>query len=168
MKARDKFPSPPNPFSDGLLDYMDKDIFFYNSLKLANVSDFRFLGILFTSHTPSGHPSSTDEVIGLWYGDINNIKSNSHPHFKQDFIVNIQKQDRGFISYTIKRFVNGNSVKLINDFFRDYGDAGKFYHNGLRWQHHYKTINDLPNEPGLHDAAKNLLIKLNPNLAHIA
>lgn len=168
MKARDKFPPPKFPFSDGLLEFMDRDQSFFKSLKLANEKDFKFLSLLFTSHTPPNHPCTEDEVIGLWYGDLQNIRSNSKPLFKQDFIVNIKNRDREFISYTIKKFVNNLSVKIIDDFFRDYGSDGEYYHNGLQWQHHYDTINDLPEEPSLIRAANKLLISVNPNLAQIA
>lgn len=139
---------------------MDRNTDFYLSLKLSNSDRFAFLKPIFTSHTPAGHAKSMDEVIGFWYADIKNITTQKGAQFKQDFIVNLKNEDRQFISYASKKFINNDDVLLINLFFREYGENGNFYHNGQLWQHHYNSIEDLPDEPGLREAAQKILCSL--------
>jgi hypothetical protein len=143
MSARLKYPKKNYPFSNELCEFMDKEPDFYNSLKIVNTNNFIFIPIIITSHTPVSHQHHNDEVIGMWYYDKNNNT------FKQDFIVNKDSANKEFVSYTAQDIVkrhNSNHVQIINKFFDEYGESGKYYHNGSRWQHHYKNINELPQE----------------------
>lgn len=146
FNKRDSFPKEKYPFSDELCNFMDSNPDFYNSLKISRPERFVFIPIIFTSHTPSEHCLTKDEVIGMWYYDQKKTK------FKQDFIINKNKENKEFISYTAiteaKKY-KSKYVQVINDFFEKYGKNGTYYHNGNKWQHHYRDIDDLPNEPNL-------------------
>jgi len=158
---RAKYPKNEYPFSDGICSFWDSHSEAFNALKLNNPKKFDFLGVIFLSHTPSSHPKSSDEVIGIWYLDYSGSSCKFHKRicwFKQDFIVNIKKQDKEFVTYSAN-YEEGKYVKPINDFFRLYGDDGKFFHNGKEWQHHYFNVLDLPDEPTLRKSAKQILIK---------
>lgn len=129
---------------------MDKSPFFYNSLKLANTARFEFIPLIFITHTPYWHRMASDEIIGLWYLDKINLKTGRGPIFKQDFIVNIKTENTIFKSYAVKKYVDNKTVFLMEDFFnKDYGENGKFYHDGKKWQHNYRDVNELPDEPNL-------------------
>jgi len=146
MSARLKYPKKNYPFSDELCNFMDKEPDFYNSLKIVNTNNFIFIPIIITSHTPVNHPLYNDEIIGMWYYDKKNNGLNT---FKQDFIVNKDSANKEFVSYTAKEIVknyNSKYVQEIDNFFSKYGNNGKYYYNGSRWQHHYKDINKLPQE----------------------
>jgi len=114
MNSRKKFPKKYYPFSDELCAFMDREVDFYNSLKISQPKRFVFVRIIFTSHTPAGHLLEKDEVIGMWYFDKNNAK------FKQDFIVNKNSDNKEFISYTAKKVVKkfcSRYVQEIDNFF---------------------------------------------------
>lgn len=130
------------PFSKELKEFMYKNKDFFNSLKLSKPDKFKYIPIVITSRTPNTHKLHNDEIIGMWYFDIDK------KIYKQDFIVNKEKSNCVFISYTAKKIVkqlNSSFVKCIDDFFIDYGEYKKFYHNEERWQHHYKNKRELPN-----------------------
>lgn len=148
-KFRKKFPPTYYPFSDALCDFMDKNPPFYNSLKLVNSTRFVLIPFIFISRTPYWHRKARDEVIGLWYLDKINLKSGRGPVFKQDFIININTENKSFKSYAVKEYVDNKTVFLINSFFKDYGENGVFYHDGKKWQHDYRDVNELPDEPNL-------------------
>jgi len=159
MNSREKFPKDKYPFSDELCNFMDQHPEFFQSLKLAKPNRFVFIPIIFTSHLPVGHPKSADEVIGVWYLDKKSLKENSKPLFKQDFIVNIGKSNHEFISYSAVN-KDGKYVRPIKEFFKNYGENGKFYHDGRRWQHWYNDTSDLPAEPNLKYLAEKIREKL--------
>ena len=93
-KFRKIFPSSYHPFSDSLCDFMDKNPLFFDSLKLANLSRFEFIPLIFISHMPYWHRLASDEVIGLWYLDKENLKKGKGPVFKQDFVVNVNTENK--------------------------------------------------------------------------
>lgn len=156
MTFREKFPKECYPFSDELCLFMDQHPEFFRSLKLSNPKRFKFIPLIFISHTPPSHARSKDEVIGMWYLDTHKIKCPQHKCiclFKQDFVVNIGKYDRKFISYSADNR-NGEYVRPIKEFFDRYGDNGKFYHDDKEWQHHYADVHFLPDEPKLRQCAQ--------------
>lgn len=59
--------------SDQLLDWIEQNKNFRNSLKLRHPKRFRKIPYLITSYTPSTHPLHKDQIIGLWYLDIANF-----------------------------------------------------------------------------------------------
>ncbi|MBI5151356.1 MAG: hypothetical protein HZA34_02150 [Candidatus Pacebacteria bacterium] len=163
MSARQNFPAASYPFSDEICFFMDNHPEFLTSLKLSNDNRFLYIPLIFISSTPSTHPLFNDQVIGMWYIDKTNVRANHLPFFKQDFVVNKNSNHMEFITFTTAKIVsrlNSPYVKLINDFFSDYGNNGQYYHNGNRWDHHYNSMNDLPNEPRLRIMATNLLNRL--------
>lgn len=161
-KYRKKFPPSYYPFSDSLCNFMDKNPSFYNSLKLANPARFEFIPLIFISHTPHWHKKASDEVIGLWYLDKDNLKSGRRPVFKQDFIINVNTENKFFKSYAVKEYVDNKIVFLIDNFFKDYGENRAFYHDGKRWQHDYRDVNELPDELNLRLLATILKILHHP------
>ena len=160
--ARQGYPSAKFPFSDELCTFVGANPAFAESLKLANPWSFSFFGYIDCSHTPETHPRHEDEVLGMWYLNKEYVCDREQPQFKQDFVVNVGKKNENFVSYTAKHItqrLNGPLVKPINDFFEtDYGDDGKYYHNGSRWQHHYYHVDDLP-EP-VRELGKTMLERL--------
>jgi len=147
---RRKFPASKYPFSDALCSFWDKHKEAFQSLKLSNLNRFAVIPVIFTSRTPYPHEKCKDEVIGIWYLDKQkNI-------FKQDFIVNVKGKHKEFISYSANNN-NGKYVRPLKEFFEKYGANGKFYHDGKRWQHHYRNLEDLPDEPNLKRLAKEIL-----------
>lgn len=160
MTARQNYPAINYPFSDEICLFMDNHPEFLVSLKLSNINRFLYIPLIFTSSTPSNHPLFNDQVIGMWYIDKTNVRANHPPFFKQDFVINKDSNNVEFTAFTsnaIIRRINSPYVRLINDFFRDYGNNGQYYHNGNRWDHHYNSVNDLPNEPRLRVMATGLL-----------
>lgn len=160
MPARQDYPPNRYPLSDELCLFMDNHPEFRNALKLSNTNRFLYIPFIFTSHPPINHPLTNDQVIGMWYIDIYNVNANRNPIFKQDFIVNVESTHTEFITYTTRpvvRHANSLYVRLIQDFYREYGANGQYYHNGNRWAHHYNTVNDLPDEPRLRSMARQLL-----------
>mgnify|MGYP001566357369 CR=1 FL=1 len=154
-----RFPHRHYPFSDPLLKFMEAEPTFYASLKLANWRRFKTIPRIITSHTPTGHSHSQDEIIGVWYFDLEGTGVNGHPFFKQDFIVNIGRMDREFHSYTVG-FPTNQYVHQIGDFFNTYGLNGQYYHRGSRWEHHYLDVADLPNDRDLKSWGRSLRIQL--------
>lgn len=151
MMARNKFPKPEYPFSDELCNFLDAHPEFFNSLKLSKPGRFEFIKLIFTSHTTPPHPMCSDEVIGMWYYDKSKPICKSHNCvclFKQDFVVNKNHLNKEFVSYSTGNN-DGVFVKPIKEFFKLYGDGQNFYHDGSKWQHHYKDVIDLPDEPYL-------------------
>lgn len=141
------------PHLKELQDFINKNCDFFKSLKLADSKRFIFSSIIYTSRTPKGHPFENDEIIGMWYFDKNT------KIFKQDFIVDKDSGHSHFISYTAKQTVKkiqSQYVKKIDEFFSIYGNNGVYYHNDKKWQHHYKSISDLPNESSLRTWAQQI------------
>ena len=159
---RKKFPPSYYPFSDSLCDFMDKNPSFYNSLKLANSARFEFIPLIFISNTPHWHKNASDEVIGLWYLDKINLKSGRGPVFKQDFIINVDTENKVFKSYAVKKYVDNKTVFVIDNFFKEYGENGAFYHGGKKWQHNYRDVSELPDEPNIRSLATILKILHHP------
>jgi hypothetical protein len=171
MRARDRYPASRYPLSDQLCAFMDVHPEFHESLKLHNTKRFHFLRCILSSGLPSGEHHADDEVIGLWYLDKQNLLrlsgdraraiSERRPFFKQDFIVNVGSREAEYVSYTaesifeqIQKKIQTPYIRLIDDFFLQYGKGGAYYHNGLRWQHEYPDVEDLPAEKGLRDLAR--------------
>jgi len=149
MSARDRYQGLP--LSEPLLDFMDKHREFEQSLKLASTR-FDFLGRLITSHPPSWHTHSSDQVIGFWYLDKQKCAQSQAPRFKQDFIVNVGSNSE-FVSYVDKKRLKqaGQSpfVRPIGDFFGAYGDKKQMIYmraGAKPWAHHYADVEDLPSE----------------------
>ncbi len=145
------FPANKYPFSPELCSFMDSNPAFFESLKLSKPERFILLPLIFTSYPPYNE----DEVIGIWYLDKKMSLCTEHNTiclYKQDFIVNVNFKNQKFISYSTNNKGN-DCVKSINEFFSQYGRNGKFYHNNLVWEHHYKDIEDLPDEPNLRNVA---------------
>lgn len=153
-----RFPHRHYPFSDQLLRFMESEPDFYTSLKLANWRRFKTIPRILTSHTPTGHPRSQDEVIGIWYFDLEGTGANRNPFFKQDFIVNIDRMNREFHSYTVG-FPSSRYVHQIGDFFNTYGLNGRYYCRGSRWEHHYLDVTDLPNDQTLKSWGQSLMVQ---------
>lgn len=158
MTKRQDFPPNDYPFSNELCDFMDAHTDFFDSLKLANDTRFKLIPIIAITHTPNGHPRNSDEIIGMFYCDVDNYHANRLPFFKQDYVVNIGSLSQEFVSYSASQS-SGNYVKPLADFFTMYGSNGQFYHrNGTRpWEHHYNNAIDLPDYPGLRQAGQDLL-----------
>lgn len=155
-----KFLYKKYPFSDSLKNFMLTHSGFFQSLKLSSPNRFTSIPLIITSHTPMGHPRYQDEVIGMWYLDKSGQQCRRHRRickFKQDFIVNLGTLNIEFVSYTENKSV-GKYVRPLSEFFKHYGNRGKFYHDGSEWQHHYGSIDELPS-----GELKQLIIK-NPGL----
>ncbi|MGH7141858.1 MAG: hypothetical protein ACREF5_00030 [Candidatus Saccharimonadales bacterium] len=146
--------------SDQLLDWIEKNKDFRNSLKLRHPRRFRKIPYLITSHAPSTHPLHEDQIIGLWYVDLVNVVKKQQPYFKQDFIVNKKGKSEVFISFAQNNFVGGNYVESINSFFKKYGSNATYYHRGKKWEHHYGDIQDLPNTK-LQELARKIIADVN-------
>lgn len=138
------------PFSSSLIVYINNHPEFRISLKLYNLTRFKVLHTIFLSYPPS--LPTEDEVVGIYYCDVNNVKKNKYPYFKQDFVVNHNNQS--FTSYTAIKS-QSKDVKHITEFFTNIGQ-GKYYGtaNG-KGDHHYNDVNDL--HPDLKEEAKLIL-----------
>jgi hypothetical protein len=158
MTKRQDFPANEYPFSDQLCNFMDAHADFFDSLKLANYTRFKLIPIIAITHTPDTHLRSGDEIIGMFYCDVDNYHENRPPFFKQDYVVNIDGMNQKFVSYSASQS-SGAYVKPMADFFTMYGNNGQFYHrNGTRpWEHHYDNARDLPDYLGLRQAGQDLL-----------
>lgn len=140
------------PFSNSLDEYIRKNPQFRNSMKLYNPKRFIPLGTIFLSRSPD-HP--TDEVIGILYCDIDNVKKNRHPFFKQDFVIN--HGNKNFTSYTSIKTQSKN-IKHINDFFAKYGNRKYYGTDKGRGGHHYNDVLNL--HPLLQSEAYEILKKV--------
>lgn len=158
MKKRQVFPSSEYPLSDEICEFMDTHQGFFESLKLAKKKRFKLLPVIGITHTPEGHPKSADEIIGMFYCDVDNLRGNVAPFFKQDYVVNVCGSNREFISYSATQ-ADGDYVRPLTEFFETYGSDGKFYHRqGAKpWEHHYNVADDLPDYPGLRQVGKDML-----------
>lgn len=116
------------PFSPELKTWCLNHADFLQALKLVHPDRFVTLFVVFTSTSPN---FPDDEVIGLYTYDYK-IKDQK---FKQDFIVNKDRENKEFILYT--RNPNGGSskyIKDINEFYSLYGKGGYYkdtYHVGF-------------------------------------
>ena len=143
------------PFSDEILRFMEVEVSFYASLKLANWRRFQVIPRILTSHTPADHPLNSDQVIGVFYFDTRGTGTGNQPFFKQDFIVNPGGLNREFISYAAG-FPISQYVRPIQDFFSNYGSNRQYYHQGSRWNHHYLDLANLPHDQILIDWGSSL------------
>jgi len=149
MVMRDRFPAAEYPFSDKLCQFMDDHPEFYRSLKLSNPRRFEFLPFMLLSSTPPDHPLYRDQVIGFLYLDK---KRNNGVLFKQDYIVNKNRADLEYISYSTTND-SGIYVRPIREFFELYGNNQIYYHNGQSWHHRYQDVEQLPEDERLRNVA---------------
>lgn len=125
------------PFSIQLKEYIKKNPGFKISLKLYNLSRFVVFQTIFLSYSPV-YPQ--DEVIGIFYCDIENVRKSKSPFFKQDYIVN--HNNGVFTSYTSIK-TQTRDVKHINDFFNKYGKRKYYGTDRGKGDHHYDNVSDL-------------------------
>jgi DNA-3-methyladenine glycosylase len=112
------------PFADSLVSWCNLHPDFKEALKFSNHIGFLPLGVIFTS-TPSLFPN--DEVIGFLVYDM------QKGIFKQDYIVNINKQYKCFKLYTkLPNKKYSRNVTHIKNFFSLYGANGDY-----KDTHHY-------------------------------
>lgn len=163
---KDKYPPDKYPIDDGIYNFADNNQDFHQSLKLFKLDRFVLIpGVFFISHTPPGHPKCNDVVIGMFYYDTSpNIcrYHNRRCKFKQDFIVNVNGESREFISYS-SFHSRGQYVKSIDEFFDIYGENGRYYYKGDEWHHHYRDIEDLPDDIVLKEEARKIQIMYEGN-----
>lgn len=122
------------PFSDGLKQWCRDHPDFTQALKIIYPEKFITMGMIVVTHPPH-FPS--DKVIGfyIYHYSMNN------PMFKQDFIVDVGKQDNNFVLYTRQDLVPQNSyIKDINNFFDTYGKDGNYL------RAHHVAYEDIPDE----------------------
>jgi len=119
------------PYSPELKEKILNDPDFMEALKINHLERFISLGAIVTSYSPL---KPEDEIIGFYTYDLKLNK------FKQDFIVNVKKQDKEFILYTRFPSKNNKSIRDINEFYKIYSQ-GKHYINS-----HHLSFNDLPDE----------------------
>lgn len=122
------------PFSDGLKRWCKDHPDFTKALKIIYPERFVSLGAVVTTYPPH-YPN--DQVIGFYAYDYK-LKV---PKFKQDFIINLGKQDNNFALYTRQKLVPTNGyIKDINEFFATYGRDGNYL------RAHHVTFDDIPDE----------------------
>ena len=142
MLYRKKYPKDKFPFSDDLCEFMENHSEFYKSLKLYKSKRFIFIPVIGLSHLPASEGNlSNDEIIGMFYYDINKDM------FKQDYVVNVGGKNQKFISYTQRKIQEMGSVFSIDTFYKKYGKHGKYYYKKgtVKYEHHYNNVEDLPN-----------------------
>lgn len=120
------------PFSDELATWCKAHPEFLTALKNIHAGKFISLGAIVTSY-PSG---SFDEVIGVYTYDY---KSKT-PKFKQDFIINKNRENKEFVLYTRSPAGSSIFVKDIKVFFATYGVNGNYTNS------HHLTYDELPSE----------------------
>jgi hypothetical protein len=130
---------------------MDNNPDFLHSLKLNNAKDFEFFGYLSITH-PENPLLCEDEILGFFYIDIKNCKHGTTPLFKQDYVVNVKKQNKTYISYTADKIAGKTKnafVQPLLNFFDLYGCKNIYYSKeGVKWwHHHYNDVTDLPDSP---------------------
>jgi hypothetical protein len=122
------------PFSDGLKQWCKDHEDFTKALKIIYPDKFIPMGMVVISYSPH-YPN--DKVIGFY---IYHYAMKS-PKFKQDFIVDVGKQDNNFVLYTRQNVVPQNSyIKDINDFFNTYGSDGNYL------RAHHVAFGEIPDE----------------------
>ncbi len=126
------------PFSSELIDWCNHHPEFQSALKIIYSDRFICLQAIVLSESPSlTIEEVNDEVIGVYVYDYRL----STPLFKQDFIVNIGKQNKEFVLYTRNpRGKNSKYVKDINVFYQTYGKNGDYVNS------HHLTFDQLPEE----------------------
>ncbi len=113
------------PFADELKLFCKSNPGFRRALKIIYFDRFITLQAITTSCSPN---FPNDEVIGIYIYDYGLKK----PQFKQDFIVNKDRQKKEFVLYTgLSEVVDNKYVKHINDFLASYGKGG-YYVNAHR------------------------------------
>jgi hypothetical protein len=118
------------PFSEQLVAWCKAHSEFQAALKNIYADKFISLQAIVTSYPKS----STDEVIGIYTYNYTSKTS----IFKQDFVVNKNKENKEFILYT--RWKSSKYVKDVQDFFAIYGKDGSYVNS-----HHLK-LEQLPKE----------------------
>jgi hypothetical protein len=122
------------PFSDGLKQWCRDHPDFTKALKIIYPNKFITMGMVVVTHPPH---CPNDKVIGFYIYHY----SLKNPMFKQDFIVDVGKQDNNFVLYTRQGLVPQNSyIKDINDFFSNYGRDGNYL------RAHHVSFEDIPDE----------------------
>lgn len=121
------------PFAEELLQWCKTHSNFREALKIIYSDKFLHLGAIVTSYTQQ-YPN--DEVIGVFSYDYK-IKN---PLFKQDFIINKNKQYKEFILFTRNPTGSHKWVKDINEFYSTYGKDGSYANS------HHLTFDELPDE----------------------
>ncbi len=155
ISMRKRYPPEKYPFSDDLYFFMENHPEAEAALKLSNPRRFVTIPRIFLSYLPDSHVKAADQVIGVWYFDKNKPYCRKHNKvcaFKQDFIVNVGELGKEYIVYTADK-KPPPYVQPLSKFFNDYGENGTFYHDGNQWNHHYATVQDLPDEPELRQLA---------------
>jgi hypothetical protein len=127
--------------SEDIRKFAEKNPRFEASLKMLNDTKFITLDTILLTY-PDTLPENS-QVIGVFLADIENIKSNKHRKFKQDYIV--KHSDNSFTSYTKTNKPNKH-VRPIEE-FRDKIGAGKHYGTDSGgFDHWYNSIDDLPQD----------------------
>ena len=153
VKCREKYQENKYSFSDELCKFMDKYPAFYKSLKLSNDKRFIFIPIIALSHLPNSEGDlSQDEIIGMFYYDI------KEDCFKQDYVVNIKRKHKQFVSYTRGEGAKDNYICSIHEFYKKYGKKGKYYYKEgtFIYEHRYDAVENLPNFRGLKSKARKI------------
>lgn len=119
------------PYSKGLKSQIFNDSEFSKALKINNPSRFVSAGAVVISSSPL---CPQDKIIGFFVYDI------KKEIFKQDFIVDVNGEDREFVLYTRNRKNERKNIKDIKMFFKKYGQ-GVYYLNS-----HHPTYEDIPDE----------------------
>lgn len=122
------------PFSDGLKQWCKDHDDFTKALKIIYPAKFISMGMVVVTHPPH-YPN--DKVIGFYTYHY----AMKNPKFKQDFIIDLGKQDNNFVLYTRQNLVPQNSyIKDINAFFDTYGQGGNYL------RAHHVSFEDIPEE----------------------
>lgn len=155
---RKRYPPEEYPFSEDLYVFMEHHPEAEAALKLSAPERFVTIPRIFLSWLPDNHPKAADQIIGVWYFDKNKPYCRKHKKictFKQDFIVNLGDKGKEYVVYTARK-QPPPYVQPIRKFFDEYGENGKFYHEGKQWNHHYAAVDDLPDEPALRQLASTI------------
>lgn len=121
------------PFADELIEWCKTHPDFRNALKIIYDDRFIHIGTVVITR-PKSHPQ--DEVIGVYAYDY----KMKHPLFKQDFIVNKNKEYKEFILYTRNPKGQSRWVKDISEFYSKYAKNGDYINS------HHVSYGELPTE----------------------
>jgi len=121
------------PFAEELVDWCRIHSEFQNALKITHPERFVHLGTVIITK-PRMYPN--DEVIGVYAYDYQLAK----PLFKQDFIINIDKEYKHFRLFTRNPTGISKWVKDITEFYLTYGKEGDYVNS------HYISFAQLPDK----------------------
>src|SRR3989344_3097852 len=119
------------PFAEELIVWCKNHPEFKDALKIAHPDRFVHIGTAMITRPRS---SPNDEVIGVYAYDY----QLQDPKFKQDFIVNLNKEYKEFLLFTRNPKGSSKWVKDIKEFYSTYGKDGDYVHS------HYVTFDQLP------------------------